>query len=226
MISAAAASISPQTTNTNMGSNWILFITASRASTKALNRALVLMQDYEYSDTPADSLPFLLTSENLPNTPQPPTTLPLSDTDVSSNDFAGMSLADINAFVRSHEEQLRTIKLSGSDWLVIDQRGLATSTCFVCERFYDFGDEREGAGHTSEFRACRIPYEHSWLMITNLDIANMGFEEFVDEDAGQEEDGSWRWRSMGRTGTGEELPQEMVKRAAALQALRDAGHAD
>ncbi|KAF9062973.1 hypothetical protein BDP27DRAFT_1405995 [Rhodocollybia butyracea] len=74
--------------------------------------------------------------------------------DISRNGFIGMSLANINAFIRTRKDVLEKLELS--------------------------------------------PYKKSfvdaWSMTANLDIANMGFEDFVDEEAGAQEDGMWKWQ--------------------------------
>ncbi|KAF8194047.1 hypothetical protein K438DRAFT_1421262, partial [Mycena galopus ATCC 62051] len=115
---------------------------------------------------------------------------------LSSNDFAGKTLDEINAFVREREDALIDMGASPRVWLVIDQRGLETSTWLVCQQFYDQEDVEEG--YKAQFRACRILYEEAWNMAVRLLIGNvaaMFFEDFVDEDTEQSDDGSWRWRS-------------------------------
>ncbi|KAJ7437205.1 hypothetical protein B0H11DRAFT_1955497 [Mycena galericulata] len=205
--------------------NWPVFITAPRAPTKALNRALLLIQDFEYSKYPQDSSWVLLSSMELPSTPPKPTALPISD--IRSNDFASLSFADVNTFVRANDGALNDLELSGLLWLIIDQKGLETSTCLVCEQYYDSGEDGGEEGYTDQFRACRMPYEEAWLMTTNLELANMSFEEFVDEDAGQQEDGSWKWSSFAPdTKEFKEKSEAELKRESALKELRDAGHAD
>jgi hypothetical protein len=195
---------------------------------QALNRAFLLIQDFQFSEYPIDSQWTLLISKDLPSTAPGATPIPLPD--VTNNAFASMSLADINAFVRANEDGLSGIDVSSGDWVIIDQKGLETSTCLVCEQVYDFNGEEDGqtGGLTREFRACRIPYEVAWGMIANLDIANTNFEDWVDEEAGvQEGDLIWKWRSfVPDMNDPEEKTPEEIKREKALKQLRDAGHAD
>ncbi|KAF7342939.1 hypothetical protein MVEN_01723900 [Mycena venus] len=160
----------------------------------------------------------------LPNAYPPTTASSLSDCALSRNDFTSMPLVDINlnTFVRTHDSKLKEIGISKYTWLVIDQRGLETSTCLVCDQFYNPGE-----GWTSEFRACRLPWEEAWIMFANLDVANMRFEDYVDIHAGEQADGSWRWISC-IPDTKEEfiLSEAEVKREEALKALRDSGFVD
>ncbi|KAJ7123563.1 hypothetical protein C8R44DRAFT_735208 [Mycena epipterygia] len=186
--------------------NWAVFVTAPRASSKALNRAFLLIQDFEFSVYPDDSTWALLTSKELPETPPTPTRLPLPDIS-GTNDFAAMPFAEINAFVRTHDTGLQDLDFSTGNWVIIDNQGLETSTCLLCEQYYNSGEEA-----------------HS--VFVNLDIANMGFEDFVDEDAGQQEDGSWKWASFPPDTDAKEKSEADIKRDEALRELRDGGHAD
>ncbi|KAJ7679729.1 hypothetical protein B0H17DRAFT_77889 [Mycena rosella] len=109
--------------------------------------------------------------------------------------------------------------LSSRNWLVIDKTGLDTATCLVCEQSYATD---AGGGQTAEFRACRVPYEEAWITIANLDISHLPFESFVDEDAGEQVDGTWKWKRILI-----DPPREVVtKREKALQELQDGGHVD
>ncbi|KAF8140946.1 hypothetical protein K438DRAFT_2030328 [Mycena galopus ATCC 62051] len=214
---------------------WAIFITAGpppKASTilllrcsihtdclQILNRGLLLLQDFEFGDYPEDSQLTLLTSTKLPAEAPGATALPVSDIN-GSNDFASMSFVEINAFIRANEGALEKIDLSSGNWIIIDQKGFETSTCLVCEQVYDEADE--GGEQTADFRACRLPYEEAHSMIANLDIANMGFEDFVDEEAGEQADGAWRWQSFERG----DMSDGDIMREKALQELRDGGYAD
>ncbi|KAF7342941.1 hypothetical protein MVEN_01724100 [Mycena venus] len=216
-----------------MAQQWPVFITAARAPPKVVNRALLLIQDFEYTKYPEESQWTLLTSKDLPNVPPPATAVPLPNPDfvLARNAFTSMSLVEINTFVRTHEDSLKEIRISSHNWVVIDQKGFETSTCLVCEQYYNPGEEYDGEGEggiTSEFRACRLPWEETLITFCNLDIANMSFEDFVDEEAGEQADGSWRWRSCIPNTKGEEiiLTAAEEKREKALKALRDNGFVD
>ncbi|KAJ7784205.1 hypothetical protein B0H16DRAFT_1657921 [Mycena metata] len=196
----------------------------------ALNRAFLLIQDFEFGEYPKDSQWTLITSKEASSEPPPATVLPISDIS-DNNAFASSSMAEISTFIRENEDFMGKMGVSTGDWLIIDQKGLETSTCLACERFYDPGEDEEGgggeAGMTGEFRACRLPYEWAWSIICNLDIANMDFEDFVDVNAGEQEDGSWKWMSFDpSTEDNEEETAEEAKRGAALKELRDGGYAD
>ncbi|KAJ7611399.1 hypothetical protein DFH06DRAFT_1016088, partial [Mycena polygramma] len=186
-----------------------------------LNRAFLLIQDFEYGDYPGSSEWMLWTSNlHLPSTDAEATPIPLPKT--SYNDFALVSLAEINSFVRANEEPLEDLDVSWITWLIIDQQGLETFTCLVCEQVYNYGDDiegfedgvwEEGKGRTKQFRACRIPYEEAYNMVTSLETDDTHFTEWVAMDAGVQEDGTWKWKSFEpETDDSEERSEHELKR--------------
>ncbi|KAJ7347827.1 hypothetical protein DFH08DRAFT_808602 [Mycena albidolilacea] len=87
---------------------WPVFATARWPSPKAITRALLLIQWT------------LLTSARLPVKPRA-TALPVPDInnqECKGNDFAGMLLTEINAFVRNHEDALKGIPYEEADRMV------------------------------------------------------------------------------------------------------------
>ncbi|KAJ7613659.1 hypothetical protein DFH06DRAFT_144861 [Mycena polygramma] len=117
---------------------WAVFLTPARPPPpKALNRAFLLIQDFEFTRYPAESQWTLLTSTNLPSAPPPATPVPVPLPEITTNAFASMSPAQINTFIRANEAAFSQIKLSRRNWIVIDQHGLESSTCLVCEQIYD-----------------------------------------------------------------------------------------
>ncbi|KAJ7675564.1 hypothetical protein B0H17DRAFT_1334587 [Mycena rosella] len=172
-----------------------VFITATTLFPEELDHIFFLIQADSAQTDPEDRRWLLLPSKNLPSTPPGATQPPLPALSSGKNAFAGMSLAEINVFVRRHEDAFDALTISARNWLIVDQTCLGTATCLVCEQYYDIGNDEgvEGRGLIDEFRACRVPYEKAWSMIINLDIGNMHFVEWIDEAAGVQEDGSWKW---------------------------------
>ncbi|KAJ7069187.1 hypothetical protein C8F01DRAFT_1111823 [Mycena amicta] len=204
--------------------NWAVFVTATGASPKDFNRALLLLQDFEFEDYPPDNGWVMFSSNQVPTAASEPTRLPI-EPEVRHNDFAGMSLADINTFVRENGEKLEGINISGSNWAVIDQRGLETSTCLVCEKYYD-----DDGNLTDDFRACRLPNEPAWSMITSLSTGQMMFEDYIDDEAGVQDDGSWRWATFPRPPNalteGPEAAEVMALRQEVYDELKAGGYVD
>ena len=125
---------------------------------------------------------------------------------------------------------LKSFTLTTKNWVIIDQKGLDTETCLVVEQSFHF-DQVQGKGHylPADFRAARVSLTFAWIMFVNLDISNMGFEEYVDVKAGMQGDGTWKW--IGPFPPSNEALEraerdEDAKRQKALKALRDLGHVD
>lgn len=140
-----------------------------------------------------------------------------------------MTLEQINDFMWNNKEKLQNYGISCYNWVVIDTIGLETGTCLVTERVYESGDNDQPSGHGKRSRACRLPYEQAWGMYCNLDIANMGFEEWVDEDAGIQSDGTWKW--VGPFPASNEISKKIedrmqARREQALQAMKKLGHVE
>ncbi|KAJ7629103.1 hypothetical protein FB45DRAFT_1080687 [Roridomyces roridus] len=206
-----------------MASRWPVLITAKSVPLKVLQ---VPVKTLNSGTTPK-------TADGSCFTPKPchpprlqPSTTKLPITEFPPNDFACSnstleSLAQINTFIRANEAALEALDISPYTWLVIDENGFATATWLVCERFYDPTEDEEGnpIGHTDVFRACRAPFEKTWGMTANLDIANMGFEDYVDEETGEDEDGVWTWSFPGGV-------EQRDERDKALKELRDGGYMD
>ena len=188
---------------------------------------MLLIQDFQYTDD-LDSNWVLLSSSTLPDERPKSTVPPLLD--FNKNDFAGSTFEEINKFLRTNETKLKALDFTTKNWVIIDQKGLDTETCLVAEQTFHW-DAAKRKGHylPDDFRAARVPLTFAWIMFVNLDISNMGFEEYVDVKAGIQEDGTWKW--IGPFPPSNEAleraeREEDTQRQKALKALRDLGHVD
>jgi hypothetical protein len=152
---------------------------------------MLLIQDFQYTED-LDSNWVLLSSSTLSDERPKSTVPPLLD--FNENNFAGSTFEDINKFLRTNEAKLKALDFATKNWVIVDQKGLDTETCLVVEQPYHF-DGVQGKSYylPDEFRATRVPLTYAWIMFVNLDISNMGFEEYVDAKAGIQEDGTWKW---------------------------------
>ena len=101
--------------------------------------------------------------------------------------------------------------------------GIESSSCILAEREYN----AEKMDYDDSFRAVRIPLSEAWAMYVNLDIANMGFEDWVDLDSGLQDDGTYKWVGPfpSTSKAAERLKSETnAKREACLKIARDLGH--
>ncbi|KAA8647652.1 hypothetical protein EYZ11_004809 [Aspergillus tanneri] len=167
-----------------------IILSAENASVKKVNKAILLMEDYEYG---CDHSWALLRDASLPKNPTivPASIPPLDvneDTFTSANNsFCGKTADQIHDFIQENESKLSKMDLTVSHWVIIDEKGLEAETCLVCENTEDDEDVEE------PYRMARLPWSQAWAMFSNLDIANMDFDEWVDEEAMRDEDGAWKW---------------------------------
>jgi hypothetical protein len=186
-------------------------------SKQTLNKYFLYMQDWEFTDAFNDSRYVLLTSTTLPKKIHSATVPPLSVP--RQNDLTNSTLEEINTFVRSHEPAFQECNLMTSLWLVIDQQGLEDLTCILVQQ--DSGEDEETLQFRmlDSFKAVRLPCAEVWSVLANLHIANMGFEDFADEDGGLGEDGTFKCVDTAFIHGG-----EIKERDEALKALRKLGH--
>lgn len=187
-----------------------------------MNRALLLLQDFEFTESLDDSAWILLTSRTLPDETPKPSVPPL--TEITDHDLAGATLDEINTFIRSNESALQGLNIATLNWVIIDQKGIETSTCLVVEQVYD----PDTSSMSNKYRAARLPYAEAWGMYSNLDIANMDFEDWVDIDAGPQDDGAYLWVPFppSNEALAQDAREAQTKREAALKTLKDLGHVD
>ncbi|CAK5274400.1 unnamed protein product [Mycena citricolor] len=210
-----------------MTSYFVIFVnTPNIPSGKDLNRAFLLVQDFRFNDYPPENGGWkLVTLKDFSrDKTTAPTFPPLEE--VIQNEFAGMSLKQINEYMLANEDKLVAGDCSPHLWLVIDEKGFETSTCIVCEHVDSSEEEQrvEDTSAASGWRGCRLPFEEAHGMIVNLDIANMDFEEYVDEEAGLQDDGTYNWQSFDSEDEhSEEPPEWQLARDAAFEELRQGG---
>lgn len=153
-----------------------------------LNRYFLHLLDWEFSDDAfEDSRYVLITSPTLPDKIHSPSIPPIQLS--GKNDFADSSLDQIYSFMSSRKSDIEALGLDQALWLIIDQQALDSLTCILVEEGLghdpETGDQIEGGG----YQAIRMPCEATYSMFCNLAIGNMGFEDFVDEEAGKGPDG-------------------------------------
>ncbi|KAB8070393.1 hypothetical protein BDV29DRAFT_160525 [Aspergillus leporis] len=125
-----------------------------------------------------------------------PESVPTSALTSATNAFASKSPNDVYLFLEENREKFKGLDLTAWNWIVIDEKGFETETCLLGSRVLpDDEEDGDGNGEVVGYKICRIPWTRAWLMLANLDIANMGFEEWVDEKRGpvDEDFGAWAW---------------------------------
>lgn len=164
-----------------------VFITSTKADYKVINRFLLRLHDWHFKR----DIGLLITVRNglaiWPAEPDrhsnlQPTKPPVSAT--FENGWVGANISDVNTFMLDNAPDP-----PGSVHMILDDKGVDEGTVIVAERTYD--DEAEE--RTREFNKMRVPWQEAGCVWMNLDIGNVGFEEYCDEERGGDEDGFWEY---------------------------------
>ena len=109
----------------------------------------------------------------------------------ASNEWQNSALDEVESFVltidNDYESDGRTVNTS--IYILLDSKGLEDETCIVGERRFD----DETGEHVNAFNKVRVPWDDVHIMWANLEIANVGFEEYCDQIQGCDEEFWWRW---------------------------------
>ncbi|KAJ7167884.1 hypothetical protein C8R46DRAFT_1094401 [Mycena filopes] len=200
---------------------WPMFVTAVEPDPKAVNRALLLIQGFVDSENLADSKWTLFATTEIPSTPPPPTSSPV--TSEFQNAFAGASLEEVNEFMNAHSAELDEMTFTFELWMVLDDLGLKTGTCVICKHPYSAGDDDEPAtwGYTDDFEGLRVPLSESWAVFASL-YTGREFEDYIA--GGEWPDGTYRFDSQQCKATAD--PEVLERKEKAWQLWRSEGFVD
>jgi hypothetical protein len=183
---------------------------------------------------PGEYLWALITSKTLPSTRFESKEPPLIDP--PDNEFANASPDDVLGFILHNIEGFKALGYEEVvRWVILDAEGIETSTCLLAQRIFRYDEATKTGCYTDKQRFVRLPLELAWSMFANLDIGNMGFEDFAtlhDAPEGHEElpeprDGEYELEETFKKSDGSSgmLNKDALrKREAALKTLRDLGH--
>ncbi|GAM87685.1 hypothetical protein ANO11243_057120 [Dothideomycetidae sp. 11243] len=107
-----------------------------------------------------------------------PLTPPFVDFDSASNVFVGMSIPQIEDFVRQHQKTLRQRFYEVHTFIVIDDESVHKGDCVLLRETW----ERKNEVPTSiGFKKARIPRWDACNIVLNLSVGNMAFYDFCEE---------------------------------------------
>lgn len=170
----------------------------------------------------------LLTSEDLPRVEPDTSTPPMNPSLVSDNRFNGYGPEAINDFVRKHEQELVSIRLYCTNWVIIDQLGIETDTCLVVDQIFDpIGSLDEDIpisldGYLYNSRAARAPFIYVVDMLNSLTKGESTLGDWVRLSHGVQPDGSYIW--AGQPENKDRRAKRELGSLAALSAMADYGH--
>lgn len=166
-----------------------LFVNTESADHKLVNRLLLHLRDWEYGEDPTwDNFHFIRT-EILPvNDDEVDTTSPpITENDLSNNIWANKSISDIQSFMLSQREN--EVGLNVNTFLILDEQGVKDGTIVLLDPPYNDDDDKM----EEKFNKVRLPWEKAYIMWCNLDIANMNFDDFAEEDADGDDEEWWTY---------------------------------
>lgn len=169
----------------------IVIITATGADTKLVNRLLLTLRDWEFGNEDIwDHWRILRKKDDVPlphdnglvdkdNVDKPPIE------SFSPNEWEGMTMEEI--------EQLMVLKDGEGGnvphlFVVLDEKGVQDETTIVVQK--RLNADENGPLFLDRYNKVRVPWIQTHIMWCNLDIANMGFEEYCNDERGRDH-GGW-----------------------------------
>ncbi|KAG4066239.1 hypothetical protein HA402_000463 [Bradysia odoriphaga] len=171
----------------------LLFVIASSADYKLINRLLLHLRDWEFGEDPTWDIFHLVTLPTLPKTDAACTIPPITENDLSNNHWMGKSISDIETYILS-ERSKNNEGLNLNTFLILDEEGVKDGTIVLLDVPYSDDDN----GIVERFNKVRVPWQKAYIMWCNLDIANMDFTDFV-EDEDEEDVEWWKFTDFGET---------------------------
>lgn len=151
-----------------------LIITAE-IDVKILNKLILTLRDWEFGeDDTWDDCTILQTVEDLRTGKMDIERPPVQK--MPKIDFCGDSLEAIEDLLLSQGEKDCHL------FLILDQQGVEEETIMVAERAIDIREEVQSLIYLDLYNKVRVPWAEAHVMWCNLEIGNMGFHEYVEED--------------------------------------------
>lgn len=161
-----------------------LFIITSSAEHKIVNRLLLHLRDWEYGEDPSWDTFHLITTNSLPAADSECTKPPITESDLSNNIWANKSISDVESFIISERnKEAKETDLNLDTFVILDEQGVKDGTIILLDSPYNDDEDKKD----EKFNKVRLPWEKAYIMWCNLDIANMDFDDFVEED----NEGEW-----------------------------------
>lgn len=181
-----------------------------------INHTLINMRDWD-EDTDDPNAWTLVIDKGANQSPEA-TSFPLSS--LASNLWAGASIEEIETYCLERRRADQEDDRGWSLFVVLDSAGIESKTCVLGslpEEFLENPNDFEG-----RYEKVRVPWEDIYTVHSNLDIANMNWEEFVQEEQGDSQ-GWYTYQSIF-----DELPhlskEGQERRHAEIAKARREGH--
>ncbi|KAK4543991.1 hypothetical protein LTR36_004765 [Oleoguttula mirabilis] len=177
----------------------LLFVTAQNVDFKHINRLLLHLRDWQYGQEGTWDSFRLVTTKNAYDIDKPENGRGLIDGTTPPipseiyNGWSGARLSDIEGFMLDIAKPWDSTENQGfnsSIYIILDEKGLQDRTCVFAERRFD--DEANEL--TDHFNKVRVPWSEVYIVFVNVNIGNVGFEDYCDERS-RDDDG---WHTYGQ----------------------------
>lgn len=165
-----------------------LFVIAQSADHKVVNRLLLHLRDWAYGESPTWDCFHLVTMEKLPGAGAACTIPPVSESDLSNNVWKGKTVSDVEGFLLNDGNEKH--ELNVNTFLILDEQGVKDGTVIMLNLPYN-DDEEDEEPNQKRYDKVRVPWGKTYIMWCNLDIANMDFQDFVEDNDGDDDDVEW-----------------------------------
>jgi hypothetical protein len=197
----------------------LLFITAPEANYKKINEALLSMRDWNNSNDDLDAFK-LVTDRSATQNDDVGTPIPLKS--LPENAWTNANLEEIEAYCLDLQRGDTEDEQKGAGlFIVVDSEGLENKTCILAglpEDYYENPSAFRG-----RYDKIRVPWDDVYMIWCNLDIANMNFEEFVEEEEGEGDEQGWFTYQSIYEGD-EEHEKGLARRDRKIEEWRRLGH--
>lgn len=176
-----------------MSADGLLFITAPEADHKAINKILLRIRDWQYEGGDCFKL---LTSKNpdalrsLATATSPPVP------ENVENAWKGASLEEVEEYLfeldKEHPDKTNP-HANSYLYIAVDEEGLKNETCVLAERVIEWDDDP--LTYPRMFNRTRLSWDETYLSWCNLNISNIGWDEFMEEEEEGKRGGWWTYKS-------------------------------
>ncbi|KAK9420705.1 hypothetical protein SUNI508_00796 [Seiridium unicorne] len=165
-----------------------LIITAKGADAKLINRLLLHVRDWEFGHEDSWDMHRILRTKDEASAGELPLDAP-PVIESLENQWEGLSLEEVEKLMLLKDDG----KGSTSLFLVLDDNGRQDQTLIVAHRALNLDGD---TFWLPEYNKVRVPWQEVHGMWVNLDIANMDFEAFCDDEIGAGENRWWAYRPV------------------------------
>lgn len=198
-----------------------IFITAASADFRVVNELLLYLRDWEYGSGDTFHLQTSNTIDERVRTSESSVSVPVAIPGTITaatflNAWAGASIEEVETFATQELDSIVSPQAHVSFFLVLDDQGVEDHTvlCIAKDEPEDSDGDAEDDGQdkgdgeqedtqsacrgskltehaATQYNKVRMPWNAAYLFCANLGEANMGFEEFCDQDIGPDEQLYW-----------------------------------